>query len=165
MIHSIQNFCNAIKNNCNDCFVKSNSPQDTCSNGSCAKRVKTALVIFWDFDGTMLLLPRWTGCSLCLIIAATTILFFIFAFNSVDNREVINDAQQDSSSSSSASTSTLNKKPKIWVSMSLCFGETTTKHGKQNYPYADVTLLSILIWNYFYPPESGKSGLAVLLGR
>ena len=51
---------------------------------------------------------------------------------------------------------TLKARPKVWISMSLCFGETTTKHGKHNYPYADVTLLSILLWNYFYPPGSGE---------
>jgi hypothetical protein len=44
-----------------------------------------------------------------------------------------------------------NKRPKIWVSMGLCFSETTQKYGKKNYPYAEVTPLGILLWNYFFP--------------
>ena len=47
-----------------------------------------------------------------------------------------------------------NKRPKIWVSMGLCFSETTEKYGKRNYPYAEVTPLGILLWKYFFPnPE------------
>lgn len=42
-------------------------------------------------------------------------------------------------------------KPKVWVSMGLCFSETTEKYGKKNYPYAPVTLLSVMLWNFVFP--------------
>jgi hypothetical protein len=55
-----------------------------------------------------------------------------------------------------------DKQPKIWVSMGLCFSENTEKYGKKFYPYAKVTQLSILLWNYFYPDES-KVGVILYL--
>ena len=42
-------------------------------------------------------------------------------------------------------------KPKIWISMGLCFSENTKKYGKEHYPYAEVTPLALLLWSYFFP--------------
>jgi len=42
-------------------------------------------------------------------------------------------------------------KPKVWISMGLCFSHNTEKHGKRLYPYAEITPLAILLWRYFFP--------------
>jgi len=54
-------------------------------------------------------------------------------------------------------------KPKVWVSMGLCFDETTEKYGKSNYPYSEVTQLSLMIWNYFFPNLDEVSVLLFLI--
>ena len=90
--------------------------------------------------------PRLT--LLALVSLAGVFGFFVGVRNSL--------VLQDDPGAASTHSATLKARPKVWISMSLCFGETTAKHGKHNYPYADVTLLSILIWNYFYPPGSGE---------
>lgn len=60
-------------------------------------------------------------------------------------------------------TENFNKKPKIWVSMGLCFGETTEKYGKKYYPYSEVTPLALMIWNYFFPDPEEVSVLLFLV--
>ena len=46
---------------------------------------------------------------------------------------------------------TLVNKRQIWISMGLCFSTNTKMYKKQNYPYAQVTPLAILLWYHFFP--------------
>ncbi len=39
--------------------------------------------------------------------------------------------------------------PKLWVSMGLCYSDTTRYFDKARYPYAEVTPLAVLLWNFF----------------
>ena len=68
-------------------------------------------------------------------------------------RVLPNCAREQSDKNVEIVSPVLNKKekPKIWISMGLCFSETTSKHGKKNYPYVKTTLLSIMLWNSFFP--------------
>jgi hypothetical protein len=88
--------------------------------------------------------------TVALICLATVFGFFAGTQNS--NRFLQNEPQLSSNDLASVSP-----RPKVWISMSLCFSETTEKHGKKNYPYVDVTLLSILLWNYFFGNDPGKN--------
>eukprot|EP00090_Calanus_glacialis_P028353 TRINITY_DN4555_c0_g1_i6.p1 TRINITY_DN4555_c0_g1~~TRINITY_DN4555_c0_g1_i6.p1 ORF type:complete len:346 (-),score=89.34 TRINITY_DN4555_c0_g1_i6:59-1096(-) len=45
-------------------------------------------------------------------------------------------------------------KPRIWASMGLCYSENARHNGKSNYPYKDVTPLSLLLWRYHLPEVS-----------
>ena len=47
--------------------------------------------------------------------------------------------------------SSITSKRQIWISMALCFSKNTHMYRKTNYPYAQVTPLAILLWNYFFP--------------
>ena len=42
-------------------------------------------------------------------------------------------------------------RPKLWVSMGLCYSENTQLFGKSKYPYAEITPLAVLLWRHFAP--------------
>ena len=46
--------------------------------------------------------------------------------------------------------SNISPKRQIWISMALCFSKNTHMYRKKKYPYAQVTPLAILLWNYFF---------------
>jgi hypothetical protein len=56
-----------------------------------------------------------------------------------------------------------NTKPKIWISMGLCFSENTKKYGKEHYPYSEVTPLALLLWSYFFPKTDEVSTIIFLV--
>ena len=70
-----------------------------------------------------------------------------------ENVSVLSNTKEQSHTNVSVISNVFNekKKPKIWVSIGLCFSETTTKHGKGKYPYLKTTLLSSMLWNFFFP--------------
>ena len=42
-------------------------------------------------------------------------------------------------------------KPKIWVSMGLCYAKNTDNYGKGTYPYKKILPLAVLLWRYHLP--------------
>lgn len=87
-------------------------------------------------------------------------------FNSIQYKQKINDnynvditlcenctfdGQKYGLTQNLQNSSTITPKRKLWVSMALCFSKNADMYRKKNYPYAQVTPLAILLWNYFFP--------------
>ena len=74
------------------------------------------------------------------------------ADNSVNSSNIhVDDAREKSSQLTLQPSTESAENATIWVSMGLCWGETTQNYGKSNYPYATVTPLAALLWRYFLP--------------
>jgi hypothetical protein len=43
--------------------------------------------------------------------------------------------------------------PKMWVSMGVCYSETTHLYKKSRYPYAEVTPLAVMLWKMITDAE------------